>query len=115
MKPANEVIVTTPGKLIRRKLTLIKLAEILKNVSQACKISGVLNYRFIENQGIGNPMRLNLNLTVFFFLKRSFIHCSLMVDKVWYSYLKRGLIYFSAKRFVASAMSAEKPERRGRL
>jgi len=77
--------VTTPGKLIRRKLTLIKLAEILKNVSQACKIFGVLNSRFLENQGICNPMRLNSNLTVFFFLAKSFIYCSLMVDKVWYS------------------------------
>ena len=32
---------TTQDKLISRKLTLIELAEFLKNVSQACKIHGV--------------------------------------------------------------------------
>lgn len=37
---------TTQDKLINRKLTLIELAEFLKNVSQACKIHGVSRQHF---------------------------------------------------------------------
>jgi len=32
---------TTQEKLIKRKLSILELAEYLKNVSQACKINGV--------------------------------------------------------------------------
>jgi hypothetical protein len=74
--------VTTPDKRMSRKRTLIELAEFLKNVSQACKISGVLNYRFSENQGICNPRQLISNLTGSFFVTRSFLHCALNVHKV---------------------------------
>jgi hypothetical protein len=31
---------TTQDKLVKRKLSLLELAEFLKNVSQACKING---------------------------------------------------------------------------
>jgi transposase InsO family protein len=49
---------TTQEKLINRKLTLLELAEYLKNVSQACKINGVSRQHFYdikkayEEQGI---------------------------------------------------------------
>ena len=39
---------TTQEKLISRKLTLIELAEFLKNVSQACKIHGVSRQHFYD-------------------------------------------------------------------
>ena len=39
---------TTQDKLISRKLTLIELAEFLKNVSQACKIHGVSRQHFYD-------------------------------------------------------------------
>jgi hypothetical protein len=32
---------TTQEKLVNRKLSIIELAEFLKNVSQACRINGV--------------------------------------------------------------------------
>ena len=32
---------TTQEKLVKRKLSIIELAEFLKNVSQACRINGV--------------------------------------------------------------------------
>jgi len=49
---------TTQEELIKRKLTLLELAEYLKNVSQACKINGVSRQHFYdikkayEEQGI---------------------------------------------------------------
>lgn len=39
---------TTQEKLIKRKLTLLELAEYLKNVSQACKINGVSRQHFYD-------------------------------------------------------------------
>lgn len=39
---------TTQEKLIRRKLSIIELAEFLKNVSQACKIHGVSRQHFYD-------------------------------------------------------------------
>jgi transposase InsO family protein len=39
---------TTQEKLVKRKLTLIELAEFLKNVSQACKIHGVSRQHFYD-------------------------------------------------------------------
>ena len=39
---------TTQEKLVSRKLTLIELAEFLKNVSQACKIHGVSRQHFYD-------------------------------------------------------------------
>jgi transposase len=39
---------TTQEKLVKRKLTLVKLAEFLKNVSQACKIHGVSRQHFYD-------------------------------------------------------------------
>lgn len=39
---------TTHEKLEKRKLTLIELAEYLKNVSQACKIHGVSRQHFYD-------------------------------------------------------------------
>ena len=39
---------TTQEKLARRKLSIIELAEYLKNVSQACKISGVSRQHFYD-------------------------------------------------------------------
>jgi transposase InsO family protein len=39
---------TTQDKLVRRKLSLIELAEFLKNVSQACKINGVSRQHFYD-------------------------------------------------------------------
>lgn len=42
---------TTPDKLSSRKLTLVELAEFLKNGSQFCKILIALNYR-LEREGI---------------------------------------------------------------
>jgi len=36
----KEDIMTTHKKLIKRKLSLLELAEFLKNVSQACGIHG---------------------------------------------------------------------------
>ena len=49
---------TTQEKLIRRKQSLLELAEYLQNVSQACKINGVSRQHFYdikkayEEQGI---------------------------------------------------------------
>jgi transposase InsO family protein len=39
---------TTQEKLIKRKLSIIELAEYLKNVSQACKINGVSRQHFYD-------------------------------------------------------------------
>ena len=39
---------TTQEKLIKRKLSIIELAEYLKNVSQACKIHGVSRQHFYD-------------------------------------------------------------------
>jgi hypothetical protein len=39
--PKKEVIMTTQDKFVKRKLSILELAEFLKNVSQACKINGV--------------------------------------------------------------------------
>ncbi len=39
---------TTEEKLIRKKLSLIELAEYLQNVSQACKINGVSRQHFYD-------------------------------------------------------------------
>ena len=39
---------TTQQKLVRRKLSLLELAEYLNNVSQACKINGVSRQHFYD-------------------------------------------------------------------
>lgn len=39
---------TTQEKLVRRKLSLLELAEYLKNVSQACRINGVSRQHFYD-------------------------------------------------------------------
>ncbi|MDY6791695.1 MAG: IS481 family transposase [Thermodesulfobacteriota bacterium] len=39
---------TTQDKLVRRKLSILELAEYLKNVSQACKINGVSRQHFYD-------------------------------------------------------------------
>jgi transposase InsO family protein len=39
---------TTQEKLVKRKLSLLELAEYLKNVSQACKINGVSRQHFYD-------------------------------------------------------------------
>ena len=39
---------TTQEKLIKRKLSIIELAEFLNNVSQACKIHGVSRQHFYD-------------------------------------------------------------------
>ena len=39
---------TTQEKLIRKKQSLIELAEYLQNVSQACKINGVSRQHFYD-------------------------------------------------------------------
>jgi transposase InsO family protein len=39
---------TTQEKLIKRKLSILELAEFLKNVSQACKINGVSRQHFYD-------------------------------------------------------------------
>ena len=39
---------TTQEKLVNRKLSIIELAEFLKNVSQACRINGVSRQNFYD-------------------------------------------------------------------
>ena len=39
---------TTQEKLVKRKLSIIELAEFLKNVSQACRINGVSRQHFYD-------------------------------------------------------------------
>ena len=39
---------TTQEKLAKRKLSILELAEYLKNVSQACRISGVSRQHFYD-------------------------------------------------------------------
>ena len=39
---------TTQEKLIKSKLSILELAEYLKNVSQACKINGVSRQHFYD-------------------------------------------------------------------
>lgn len=39
---------TTQEKLVRRKLSIIELADFLKNVSQACRINGVSRQHFYD-------------------------------------------------------------------
>jgi hypothetical protein len=39
---------TTQEKLIRNKLSLLELAEYLKNVSEACKVNGVSRQHFYD-------------------------------------------------------------------
>jgi transposase InsO family protein len=44
----KEKMMTTQEKLVRNKLSLLELAEYLKNVSQACKINGVSRQHFYD-------------------------------------------------------------------
>lgn len=44
----KEDIMTTQDKLIKRKLSLLELAEFLKNVSQACRIHGCSRQHFYD-------------------------------------------------------------------
>jgi hypothetical protein len=44
----KEEIMTTQEKLVRCKLSILELAEYLKNVSQACKINGVSRQHFYD-------------------------------------------------------------------
>jgi len=46
--PKKEVIMTTQEKLVNRKLSIIELAEFLKNVSQACRINGISRQHFYD-------------------------------------------------------------------
>jgi len=39
---------TTQEKLIRKKLSLLELAEFLTNVSQACRINGCSRHHFYD-------------------------------------------------------------------
>ena len=39
---------TTQDKLVKRKPSLLELAEFLKNVSQVCKINGVSRQQFYD-------------------------------------------------------------------
>ena len=39
---------TTQEKLVKRKLSIIELADFLKNVSQACRINGVSRQHFYD-------------------------------------------------------------------
>ncbi len=39
---------TTQDKLVKRKQSIIELAEFLKNVSQACKVNGVSRQHFYD-------------------------------------------------------------------
>jgi len=48
INPKKEVIVTTQDKLVKRKPSLLELAEFLKNVSQVCKINGVSRQQFYD-------------------------------------------------------------------
>lgn len=41
---------TTQDKLIKRKLSLLELAEFLQNISQACRIQGCLKQHFYDIQ-----------------------------------------------------------------
>jgi hypothetical protein len=41
---------TTQEKLVNRKLSIIELAEFLKNVSQACRINGVSRQQRLSPQ-----------------------------------------------------------------
>jgi len=41
---------TTQEKLIRRKQTLLELAEYLQNISQACKINGAPDSTFMTSK-----------------------------------------------------------------
>lgn len=58
---------TTKEKLIKRKLSILELAEYLKNVSQACKINGVSRQHFddikktYDEHGIDRKVDLNLS------------------------------------------------------
>ena len=48
IKEKEVEIITTQEKLIRRKQSLLELAEYLQNVSQACKINGVSRQHFYD-------------------------------------------------------------------
>jgi hypothetical protein len=48
-QPKKEVTdMTTQEKLIKRKQSLLELAEYLQNISQACKINGVFRQHFYD-------------------------------------------------------------------
>jgi len=44
----KEESITTQGKLIRKKLSLLELAEFLKNISEACRINGCSRQHFYD-------------------------------------------------------------------
>jgi transposase len=48
VKKGGYLKMTTQEKLIRNKLSLLELAEYLKNVSEACKINGVSRQHFYD-------------------------------------------------------------------
>jgi hypothetical protein len=49
-KKGRYLKMTTQEKLIRNKLSLLELAEYLKNVSEACKINGVSRQHFMTSR-----------------------------------------------------------------
>jgi transposase InsO family protein len=46
--PIKEVNMTTQEKIVRSKLSILELAEYLKNVSEACRINGVSRQHFYD-------------------------------------------------------------------
>ena len=48
LKIKEEEQITTQDKLIKRKLSLLELAEFLRNISQACRINGCCRQHFYD-------------------------------------------------------------------
>jgi len=48
LKIKKEEQITTQDKLIKRKLSLLELAEFLQNISQACRINGCSRQHFYD-------------------------------------------------------------------
>ena len=48
LKIKEEEQITTQEKLIKRKLSLLELAEFLQNISQACRINGCSRQHFYD-------------------------------------------------------------------
>ena len=54
---------TTQEKLVRAKLSLLELAEYLKNVSEACRINGVSRQHFYDIKKVYEQQGLRVSRT----------------------------------------------------
>ena len=66
---------TTQEKLVNRKLSIIELAEFLKNVSQACRINGVSRQHFYDIKKVYDEHGIYRSATPQLIVKQTLTRC----------------------------------------